>query len=94
MQNFKLWLKIGSTDSGGYVKFNPKYIIEGGERGRGVSEFLFKGCNLILLVTQGHVQNFKIIPYLLLGYFCLVGGTEGGTETEDLVDFKGFLSHH
>ena len=28
-----LYMKIGSTDSGGYVKFTPKYIIVGGEGG-------------------------------------------------------------
>ena len=34
---------------------------------RGVSEFLW-GSNLILLVTQDHMQNFKIIAYLLQGW--------------------------
>jgi hypothetical protein len=35
MQNFKLvaYFLLGFTDSGGYVKFTPKYIIVGGERG-------------------------------------------------------------
>jgi hypothetical protein len=37
----------------------------------GVSDFL--GCNLILLVTKDPMQNYKIIAYLLLGYFWLVG---------------------
>jgi hypothetical protein len=33
------------------------------------------------------MQNFKILAYLLLGYFWLVG------EEEEFFDFKGFLSH-
>jgi hypothetical protein len=50
MQNFKIvaYLLLGSTDSRGYVKFTPKYIIVGGEGG--LSDFV-KGCNLIILVT-------------------------------------------
>jgi hypothetical protein len=48
MQNFKnpsftpsgLYMKIGSTDSGGFVKFTPKYIIVG------VSDF-FPGLFLV-----------------------------------------------
>jgi hypothetical protein len=35
------------------------------------------------------MQKFKNVAYLLLGYLLLVGGT----ETEDLDDNKGFLSH-
>ena len=35
-----LYMKIGSTDSGGYVKFTPKYIIVGGKGG--VSEFFLR----------------------------------------------------
>ena len=35
-----LYMKIGSTDSGGYVKFTPKYIIVGGEGG--VSEIVLR----------------------------------------------------
>jgi hypothetical protein len=27
------YLVLGCTDSGGYVEFNPKYILVGGERG-------------------------------------------------------------
>ena len=37
------------------------------------------------------MQSFKIVAYLLLGYFWLVGG--GGEEGEGFVDNKGFLSH-
>ena len=35
MPNFKIvaFLLLGCTDSGGYVKFTPKYIIVGGEEG-------------------------------------------------------------
>jgi hypothetical protein len=81
MQRFKIvaYLLLGCSDSGGYVKFTPKYIIVGGD--------FFKGSNHILLVTEDHMQHFKILPYLLLGYFWLV---EGGGE--EFVDFKGFLS--
>jgi hypothetical protein len=39
------FLFLGCTDSGGYVKFTPKYIIVGGEGG--VSDF-FKGSNQII----------------------------------------------
>jgi hypothetical protein len=47
MPDFKIgaYLLLGCTDSGGYVKFPPKYIIVGGEGA--VSEF-FKGSNHIL----------------------------------------------
>jgi hypothetical protein len=40
MPNFKIvaYLLLGCTDSGGYVKFTPKYIIVGGDGG--VSEFV------------------------------------------------------
>ena len=42
MQNFKIvaYLLLGCTDSGGYVKFTPKYIIVGGEGG--VSEIFLR----------------------------------------------------
>ena len=35
MPNFEIvaYLLLGCTDSGGYVKFTPKYIIVGGEGG-------------------------------------------------------------
>ena len=62
-------MKIGSTDSGGYVKFTPKYIIVGGEGG--LSDF-FLCSSHILLVTQDHMPNFKIVAYLLLG--CIDSG--------------------
>ena len=62
----------------GKVRFTPKYIIVGGRN-------LFKvACNLILLVTEDPIQNFKIVAYLLLGYFGLV---------LCFVDKKSFLSH-
>jgi hypothetical protein len=71
MPNFKIvdHLLLGCTDSGGYVEFPPKFIIVGGEGG--LSDF-FKGSNHILLVTQDHMQGFKIVASLLLGYFWLV----------------------
>jgi hypothetical protein len=42
MVTFKIvaYLLLGCTDSGGFVKFTPKYIIVGVERG--LSEFSFK----------------------------------------------------
>ena len=42
MPNFKIvsFLLLGCTDSGGYVKFTPKYIIVGGEGG--VSDFFLR----------------------------------------------------
>jgi hypothetical protein len=91
IQNFKFiaYLLLGCTDSKGYVKFTPKYITVGGEGG--VSELflrsnhLWKVSNLILVVTQDHMQNFESVANLLLGYFWLVGGTEPG-------EIKGFLS--
>jgi hypothetical protein len=69
MPKIVAYLLLGFTDSGGYIKFTPKFTIVGGE-GR-VSDFV-KGCNLILLVTQDHMQSFKIVAYLFLGYFWLV----------------------
>jgi hypothetical protein len=50
MPNFKIvaYLLLGCTDSGGYVKFTPKYDIVGGERG---ALFFFEVGNLIILVT-------------------------------------------
>ena len=91
MQNFKIgaYLLLECTDSGGYVKFTQKYIIVGGEVG--VSEF-FKGSNHILLVTEDHMPNFKIVAYLLLGCtdsggyvkftpkYIIVGGEGGVSE--------------
>ena len=81
-------LKIGRPDSGGYVKLTSKYIIVEGEGG--VSDFL-KGSNHILLVTQDHMQCFKIVAYLLLGCTdsggyvkftpkCIIVGGEGGVS--------------
>ena len=42
MPNFKIiaFLLLGSTDSGGYVKLTPKYMIVGGEGGE--SNFFLK----------------------------------------------------
>jgi hypothetical protein len=88
MPNFKVvaYFLLVCTDSGGYVKFPPTYIIVGGE---GVSSNFFKGSNHILLVTQDHMPNYKIVAYLLLrctdsgGYvkftpkYNLVGGKGG-----------------
>ena len=90
MPNFKLvaYLLLGCTDSGGYVKFSPKHIIVRGEGG--VSDFL-KCSNHILLVTQDHIQSFKIVVYLLLG--CTdSGGYVKFTPTYIIVGGEGGLS--
>jgi hypothetical protein len=57
---------LGYTDSGGYVKFTPKYIIVGGEGGWVVSEFLLR-FQSFFWVIQDHMPHFKIKAYLLLG---------------------------
>ena len=55
-------LHVGiSLTSCGYVKFTPKNIIVGWVR------FVFKGCNLILLVTEGCMHNFRTLGKRLLG---------------------------
>jgi hypothetical protein len=51
---------------------------------KGGYQNFFEGSNHILLETQDHMQSFKIVAYLLLGYFWLVEEGEG--------DIKGFLS--
>ena len=50
MQSFKIVASLLLDDSGGYVKFTPKYTKVGGE-----------GSNLIRLVTKEPMQNFKIV---------------------------------
>ena len=63
MQNFKILAKllVGCTDSGGYVKVTPKYFLVGGEGG--VSDFFlrYQSYYHIILVTQDHMQSFKIV---------------------------------
>ena len=39
---------------------------------KGEYQIFFKDSNHILLVTQDHMQSFKIVAYLLLVYFWLV----------------------
>ena len=55
---------MGSSDSGGYVKFTPKYIIMGGEGGY---QNIFFGCNLISLVTEGRMQSFRTLVQEISG---------------------------
>ena len=50
--------------SGRKLKFTPKYIVVGGEGGY---QKLFKVCNLILLVSEGRMQNFITLEKNLLG---------------------------
>jgi hypothetical protein len=64
-------MKIRSTDSGGYVKFTPKFITVWGEGG--VSDFFLR----LQFYFFGHLGPYaKILnlSYLLLGYFWLVEG--------------------
>ena len=56
------------------------------DMGEGGYQNLIKGSNHILLVTHDHMQSFKIVAYFHLGYFWLVGWTEGRTG-----EIKGFL---
>jgi hypothetical protein len=62
-------LKIKSLDSGGNVQLTSKYI---------------NFVKVPIIFTKDHMQSFKIVAYLLLGYFSLV--------EEEFVDIKGFLS--
>jgi hypothetical protein len=54
-------LKIGSPNSGGYVKLTSKYIIGKGEGG--VSQFFLR----LQSFSYGNMPNFKIVDYLHLG---------------------------
>jgi hypothetical protein len=54
-------LKIGSPNSGGYVKLTSKYIIGEGEGG--VSQYFLR----LQSYSYGNMPNFKIVAYLLLG---------------------------
>ena len=56
----KFWLNL---------RFTPKYTTVGVERG--YLNFL-KSFNLIFLVSKDHIKSFKIVAFLLLGYFWLV----------------------
>jgi hypothetical protein len=58
MPNLKIvaFLLLGCTDSGGYVKFTPKYIIVGGEGG--VSVVFFK-VPIIFFGKSGPHANFQ-----------------------------------
>ena len=72
MQNFKIvaYLLLGCSDSGGYVKFTPKYIIVGGEGG--VSEFVLRFQSYLFGNSGPHAkfQNRSLAPYK----FFLVSG--------------------
>ena len=90
MQSFKIVALFLLTVSGGYVKLLLKYIIVGNV-GRGeVGNIIFYSSNLFLLVTKDHMQIFKIVAVLLLGYiwlnlkfppkYTIVGGEGGVSE--------------
>jgi hypothetical protein len=69
MVTFKIvaYLLLGCTDSGGYVKFTPKYIIVGGEGG--VSEFYlrFQSYSFGNLGPHAKFQNRSLAPSRLKG---------------------------
>jgi hypothetical protein len=56
-------LKIGSPDSGEYVKLISKCIIGEGEGEGGVSRFFLR----LQSYSYGNMSNFKIVAHLLLG---------------------------
>jgi hypothetical protein len=64
MPNFKIiaYLRLCCTDSGGYVKFTPKYIIVGGEGG--VSDFLkrFQSYSFGNSGPHAKFQNRSLAP--------------------------------
>jgi hypothetical protein len=69
MPNFKIvaYLLLGCTDSGGYVKFTPKYIIVGGKEG--VSEFYLRFQSYSFGNSGPHAkfQNRSLAPSRLKG---------------------------
>ena len=69
MPNFKIvaFLLLGCTDSGGYVKFTPKYIIVGGEGG--VSDFflMFQSYSFGNSGPNAKFQNRSLAPSRLKG---------------------------
>ena len=64
MQNFKIlaYLLLGSTDSRGYVKFNPKYIIVGGERGISLFFLRLQSYSFGYLGPHAKLQNRSLSP--------------------------------
>ena len=90
MPNFKIvaYLLLGCTDSGGYVKFTPKYIIVGGEGG--VSEFFLRFQSYSFGNSGPHakIQNRSLPPS---GLF-LVSGRRRLRRLRRIVDNRGFLS--
>ena len=88
MQSFKIvaYLLLGCSDSGGYVKVTPKYLIVGGEGG-GCQFFLrFHSYSFGNSGPHAKFQNRSLAPSRL---FLVSRGTGTGT---DLVESKGFLS--
>jgi hypothetical protein len=75
-------LKIGSPDSGGYVKLTSKYFI--GECEGGMSQFFLR----LQSHSYGNMPSFKIVSYLLLG--CIdSGGYVKFTQNYIKVGVKG-----
>jgi hypothetical protein len=69
MPNFKIvaYLLLGCTDSGGYVKFTPKYIIVGGERGVSELYLRFQSYSFGNSGPHAKFQNRSLAPSRLKG---------------------------
>ena len=90
MQSFKIvaYLFLVSSDSGGYVKFTPKYTVVGGEGG--VSEFCLR-FQLYSFGNSGAQANFQNRRLLL---DCIdSGGYVKFTPKYIIVGGEGGVSH-
>ena len=72
MQNLKIiaYLLLGCTDSGGFVKFTPKYIIGGGERK--LSEFFLR-IQSYSIGNSGRHAKFQNRSFSPSGLFLVSG---------------------
>ena len=77
-------MKMGSTDSGGYVKFTPKYITVGGKGG--VADLLLwvQSYSLGNLGPHAKFQNPRTIPSVrkvkFTPKYIIVGGEAGASK--------------
>ena len=69
-------MKIGSTDSGEYVKFTPKYVIVGGECG--VSFLLLLKWQTYFFGHLGLHANFQNRSYTPSGLYMKIESTDSG----------------
>jgi hypothetical protein len=69
MPNFKIiaYLLLGCTDSGGYTKFTPKYIIVGGEGGVSDSVLMSQSYSFGNSGPHANFQNRSSAPSRLKG---------------------------